>query len=245
MTNVAESVIITECRNRMHGSGNSASSSEEDFMYKKLTAILMAAALAFSVTACASTSSPSATSETSASDQEGTEADSSISAVASTDAEVIVFADSELDVAIKKIQKKYEAAHPGVRIIYNFDAGTTLASEIVAKAGADIIITADEAAIGSLDEQASNDVNPNRNNLINSSTRVTLEGGYYAGVLSRAINPDGAAEFLAYLQNNDSAKEALKNAQSSHAKEVAKIESQTAAAESASTDNEVDSAAVS
>ena len=213
-------------------------------MYKKLTAILMAAALAFSVTACGSISTSSSVSETSASDA-ASSTDSSISTAAPTDAEVIVFADSELGVAIKKIQKKYEAAHPGVRIIYNFDAGTTLASEIIAKAGADIIITADQTAIGSLDEQSSTDVNPNRNNLINSSTRVTLEGGYYAGVLSRAINPDGAAEFLSYLQNNDSAKEALKDAKDSHAKEIAKIESQNTAAESATTDSAVDSAAVS
>jgi ABC-type molybdate transport system substrate-binding protein len=214
------------------------------YMYKKLTAILMAAALVCSVTACGSISTSSATSNAPVSEtSSGT--DSSISTAAPTDAEVIIFADSELDVAIKKIQKKYEAAHPGVRIIYNFDAGTTLASEIIAKAGADIIITADESAIGSLDEQASTDVNPNRNNLLVSSTRVTLEGGYYAGVLSRAINPDGAAEFLSYLQNNDSAKEALKDAKDSHAKEVAKIESQNAAAESATTDSTVDSATVS
>ena len=118
------------------------------YMYKKLTAILMAAALVCSVTACGSISTSSAASNASASEtSSGT--DSSISTAAPTDAEVIIFADSELDVAIKKIQKKYEAAHPGVRIIYNFDAGTTLASEIIAKAGADIIITAAESAIGS------------------------------------------------------------------------------------------------
>lgn len=186
----------------------------------KLSAGLLSCILILSITACGS--NIPAVSEYSGAENTGSYAaedgktDEARSTVSTTDAEVIIFADKSLDGAVEAMKETYEASHPGVRVIRNFADPDRLATELTNRARADIFLTADKAALDSLDASAGTDANPNSNNLIDGSTRVELNGTYYAGKLINAFYPEAATEFLAWLQT-DEALSILSQAGSLHA----------------------------
>ena len=60
---------------------------------------------------------------------------------------VNVLAASSLQVQYTALAKKFEAAHPGVKINISFGSSTTLANQIAAGAPADIFVSADQASM--------------------------------------------------------------------------------------------------
>lgn len=202
---------------------------------KKFFTSLAVCALVLSMSACGSNISPvseysaaeNAASFTETTNENTGSTDASQGVVNTADAEVIIFADKSLDGAVEAMKESYEASHPGIRVIRNFDDPDRLATELTNRARADIFITADKAALDSLDASAGTDANPNSNNLIEGSTRVELNGTYYAGKLINAFYPESASEFLTWLQT-DEALQILAQADALHA--AANLSAESAAA---------------
>lgn len=69
---------------------------------------------------------------------------------------VNVFAASSLQVQYIALAKKFEAAHPGVKINISFGSSTTLASQIVAGAPVDIFVSADQASMAAAKSEITN-----------------------------------------------------------------------------------------
>lgn len=59
--------------------------------------------------------------------------------------QVTVFAASSLTESFTQLAKRFERAHPGVKIIFSFQASSTLATQIKAGASADIFVSASPA----------------------------------------------------------------------------------------------------
>lgn len=59
--------------------------------------------------------------------------------------QVTVFAASSLTESFTELAKRFERAHPGVKIIFSFQASSTLATQIKAGAPADIFVSASPA----------------------------------------------------------------------------------------------------
>ena len=130
--------------------------------HTKLFSILLASALALSLTACAGTPATSSSElpdssasqpESSASQSESSVAESSASAEeqSSSGGEIIVFAAASMTDTLTEIKETYEAANPGVTITYNFDSSGTLKTQIEEGAACDLFISAGQTQMDQLD----------------------------------------------------------------------------------------------
>lgn len=66
---------------------------------------------------------------------------------------VVVFAAASLDDAFTEIAEVFESDNPGVKVTLNFGPSSTLAEQIKSGAPSDVLATADEESITSLDSQ--------------------------------------------------------------------------------------------
>ena len=127
---------------------------------RKLFALLIAAAMVLSLTACAAP----ATEET---------ADAETVPEAEP-VELIVFAAASMTETMNQIAEMYKAKAPNVTLTYNFDSSGTLKTQIQEGAECDLFISAGQKQMNQLDITADPEVNTDKLDFVLEGTRVNL-----------------------------------------------------------------------
>lgn len=131
---------------------------------KKLFAMLMAAVMVLSLTACAAPAAVPAPTEEPA-------------AEAAPDAdpvELIVFAAASMTETLNQIAEMYKAVAPNVTLTYNFDSSGTLKTQIQEGAECDLFISAGQKQMNQLDITADPEVNTDKLDFVLEGTRINL-----------------------------------------------------------------------
>ena len=135
---------------------------------KKLFAMLMAAVMVLSLTACAAPAadeSAPATEETAAPEETIPEAEP---------VELIVFAAASMTETMNQIAELYKAKAPNVTLTYNFDSSGTLKTQIQEGAECDLFISAGQKQMNQLDITADPEVNTDKLDFVLEGTRINL-----------------------------------------------------------------------
>ena len=135
---------------------------------RKLFALLIAAAMVLSLTACAAPAadeSAPATEETAAPEETVPEAEP---------VELIVFAAASMTETMNQIAELYKAKAPNVTLTYNFDSSGTLKTQIQEGAECDLFISAGQKQMNQLDITADPEVNTDKLDFVLEGTRVNL-----------------------------------------------------------------------
>ena len=135
---------------------------------KKLFAMLMAAAMVLSLTACAAPAADEpapATEETAAPEETVPEAEP---------VELIVFAAASMTETMNQIAELYKAKAPNVTLTYNFDSSGTLKTQIQEGAECDLFISAGQKQMNQLDITADPKVNTDKLDFVLEGTRINL-----------------------------------------------------------------------
>lgn len=135
---------------------------------RKLFALLMAAAMVLSLTACAAPAadeSAPATEETAAPEETVPEAEP---------VELIVFAAASMTETMNQIAEMYKTVAPNVTLTYNFDSSGTLKTQIQEGAECDLFISAGQKQMNQLDITADPEVNTDKLDFVLEGTRVNL-----------------------------------------------------------------------
>ena len=127
---------------------------------RKLFALLIAAAMVLSLTACAAP----ATEET---------ADAETVPEAEP-VELIVFAAASMTETMNQIAELYKAKAPNVTLTYNFDSSGTLKTQIQEGAECDLFISAGQKQMNQLDIAADPEVNTDKLDFVLEGTRINL-----------------------------------------------------------------------
>ena len=138
---------------------------------KKLFALLMAAVMVLSLTACAAPAAePAPTAEPAA-----TEKPAAIETVPEAEpVELIVFAAASMTETLNQIAEMYKAVAPNVTLIYNFDSSGTLKTQIQEGAECDLFISAGQKQMNQLDITANPEVNTDKLDFVLEGTRINL-----------------------------------------------------------------------
>lgn len=88
--------------------------------------------------------------------------------------ELIVFAAASMTETMTKIKELYEAMHPDVNLVYNFDSSGTLKTQIQEGAACDIFISAAPKQMNQLDAAAGKEANPDGLDFVADGTRFNL-----------------------------------------------------------------------
>lgn len=88
--------------------------------------------------------------------------------------EISVFAAASLTETLTELGSRYEAAHPGVKLIFNFESSGKLMDQIVAGADCDLFLSAAPKQMNLLDAAQDEGKNPERNDFVDGTTRVDL-----------------------------------------------------------------------
>ena len=128
---------------------------------RKLFALLIAAVMVLSFTACAAP----ATEETAAPEETVPEAEP---------VELIVFAAASMTETMNQIAEMYKAKAPNVTLTYNFDSSGTLKTQIQEGAECDLFISAGQKQMNQLDITADPEVNTDKLDFVLEGTRVNL-----------------------------------------------------------------------
>ena len=127
---------------------------------RKLFALLIAAAMVLSLTACAAP----ATEET---------ADAETVPEAEP-VELIVFAAASMTETMNQIAELYKTKAPNVTLTYNFDSSGTLKTQIQEGAECDLFISAGQKQMNQLDITADPEVNTDKLDFVLEGTRINL-----------------------------------------------------------------------
>lgn len=92
----------------------------------------------------------------------------------SAKSEIVVFAAASMNETLNQIKSDYEALHPNVNIIYNFDSSGTLKTQIAQGAECDLFISAGQKQMNQLDITADASVNTEGLDMIESDSRINL-----------------------------------------------------------------------
>ena len=156
---------------------------------KKFLALALAVIMLLALTACeAKPAENPAPAETSAPETPATEAP------AVEEIELTVFAAASLTETITELASMYEDAHPGVKVICNFDSSGTLKTQIQEGADCDVFISAGQKQMNQLDINASAEVNTDGLDLVLAGSRVDLLENKIALVVPEG-NPAGVESF--------------------------------------------------
>ena len=128
---------------------------------RKLFALLIAAAMVLSLTACAAP----ATEETAAPEETDPEAEP---------VELIVFAAASMTETMNQIAEMYKTVAPNVTLTYNFDSSGTLKTQIQEGAECDLFISAGQKQMNQLDITADPEVNTDKLDFVLEGTRINL-----------------------------------------------------------------------
>ena len=135
---------------------------------RKLFALLIAAAMVLSLTACAAPAADEpapATEETAAPEETVPEAEP---------VELIVFAAASMTETMNQIAELYKAKAPNVTLTYNFDSSGTLKTLIQEGAECDLFISAGQKQMNQLDITADPEVNTDKLDFVLEGTRINL-----------------------------------------------------------------------
>ena len=135
---------------------------------RKLFALLIAAAMVLSLTACAAPAADEpapATEETAAPEETVPEAEP---------VELIVFAAASMTETMNQIAELYKAKAPNVTLTYNFDSSGTLKTQIQEGAECDLFISAGQKQMNQLDITADSEVNTDKLDFVLEGTRINL-----------------------------------------------------------------------
>ena len=131
---------------------------------KKLFAMLMAAVMVLSLTACAAPSAVPAPTEEPAAE----------TVPEAEPLELIVFAAASMTETLNQIAEMYKAVAPNVTLIYNFDSSGTLKTQIQEGAECDLFISASQKQMDQLDITADPEVNTDKLDFVLEGTRINL-----------------------------------------------------------------------
>ena len=135
---------------------------------RKLFALLIAAAMVLSLTACAAPAADEpapATEETAVPEETVPEAEP---------VELIVFAAASMTETMNQIAELYKAKAPNVTLTYNFDSSGTLKTQIQEGAECDLFISAGQKQMNQLDITADPEVNTDKLDFVLEGTRINL-----------------------------------------------------------------------
>lgn len=137
---------------------------------KKLFAMLMAAVMVLSLTACAAPAAePAPTEEPAATEELAAE-----TVPEAEPLELIVFAAASMTETLNQIAEMYKAVAPNVTLIYNFDSSGTLKTQIQEGAECDLFISAGQKQMNQLDITADPEVNTDKLDFVLEGTRINL-----------------------------------------------------------------------
>ncbi len=108
--------------------------------------------------------------------------------------ELIVFAAASMTETLTRIKDLYEAEHPDVTILYNFDSSGTLKTQIESGAECDVFISAAPKQMNQLDMAAKPEANPAGLDFVLQGTRVDLLENKVALAVPEG-NPKGVASY--------------------------------------------------
>ena len=131
---------------------------------KKLFAMLMAAVMVLSLTACAAPAAEPAPTEEPAAE----------TVPEAEPLELIVFAAASMTETLNQIAEMYKAVAPNVTLIYNFDSSGTLKTQIQEGAECDLFISAGQKQMNQLDITADPEVNTDKLDFVLEGTRINL-----------------------------------------------------------------------
>ena len=131
---------------------------------KKLFAMLMAAVMVLSLTACAAPAAEPAPTEEPAAE----------TVLEAEPLELIVFAAASMTETLNQIAEMYKAVAPNVTLIYNFDSSGTLKTQIQEGAECDLFISAGQKQMNQLDITANPEVNTDKLDFVLEGTRINL-----------------------------------------------------------------------
>ena len=135
---------------------------------RKIFALLIAAVMVLSFTACAAPAADEpapATEETAAPEETVPEAEP---------VELIVFAAASMTETMNQIAELYKAKAPNVTLTYNFDSSGTLKTQIQEGAECDLFISAGQKQMNQLDITADPEVNTDKLDFVLEGTRINL-----------------------------------------------------------------------
>lgn len=132
---------------------------------KKLFALLMAAVMVLSLTACAAPAAEPAPTEEPAATETVLEAEP---------LELIVFAAASMTETMNQIAEMYKTVAPNVTLTYNFDSSGTLKTQIQEGAECDLFISAGQKQMNQLDITADPEVNTDKLDFVLEGTRINL-----------------------------------------------------------------------
>ena len=138
---------------------------------KKLFAMLMAAVMVLSLTACAAPPAEPAPTEESAATEEPAATETVLEA---EPLELIVFAAASMTETLNQIAEMYKAVAPNVTLTYNFDSSGTLKTQIQEGAECDLFISAGQKQMNQLDITANPEVNTDKLDFVLEGTRINL-----------------------------------------------------------------------
>lgn len=131
---------------------------------KKLFAMLMAAVMVLSLTACAAPPAEPAPTEELAAE----------TVLEAEPLELIVFAAASMTETMNQIAEMYKAVAPNVTLTYNFDSSGTLKTQIQEGAECDLFISAGQKQMDQLDITADPEVNTDKLDFVLEGTRINL-----------------------------------------------------------------------
>ena len=88
--------------------------------------------------------------------------------------ELIVFAAASMTETLTELGQRYEADHPGVEVVFNFDSSGTLKTQIEEGAVCDLFISAGQKQMNQLDINASKENNPDSLDYVLPESRMDL-----------------------------------------------------------------------
>ena len=88
--------------------------------------------------------------------------------------ELVVFAAASMTETLNQIKELYEAAHPGVTLVYNFDSSGTLKTQIQEGADCDVFISAAPKQMNALDASCDAEKNPDGLDFVLQGSRINL-----------------------------------------------------------------------
>ena len=108
--------------------------------------------------------------------------------------EIVVFAAASMTETLTELGARYETAHPGVKLVFNFESSGKLMDQIAAGADCDLFISAAPKQMNALDVTQNEEKNPNKQDFIDPATRLDLLENKVALAVSEG-NPKGIHSF--------------------------------------------------
>ena len=108
--------------------------------------------------------------------------------------ELVVFAAASMTETLTEIRAAYEAEHPDVSLVFNFDSSGTLKTQIQEGAVCDVFISAGQKQMNQLDISKDETDNPDRLDFVAAGTRINLLENKVTLVVPEG-NPKGIAGF--------------------------------------------------